>query len=147
MSEGLKMTMLSNPNGVSYYNLAQASNPQHCICLDSSTHGQNGLFEPLLESFGVKIQEQGSLLVQKQINLLSTNYTKAYVSWLSVQHLDMQVIVQCALFDLHSNEFVKLKHGRAWEIEQTITWRMTQDYDRSVGMQTMWYKEICWRRE
>jgi hypothetical protein len=80
-----------------------------------------GLFEPLLKSFGVKKQKQGSLLVQKQINFLSTNYTKAYMSWLSVQRLDMQVIVQCALFDLRSNEFEKLRQGRAWEIEQTIT--------------------------
>lgn len=97
------------------------------------------MFEPLLQSFGVKKQKQGSLLVQKQMHFLSTNY----MLWLNVQRLDMQVIVQCALFDLRSNEFEKLRQGRAWEIEQTITWRMAQDYDQSVGMQTMWYKGIC----
>lgn len=122
------------------------SNPQHRIFIDSSTFDECGSFKPLVTSYGMN-PDPASLL-QTELFLLYTNYTKSYEFWLNDEsRVKMQLIVQWEIYDLRSTQFSQQKQPRSWVIERTITRRVARKLEQSTGNSTARYKGVRWRPE
>ena len=123
------------------------SNPQHRILIDSSTFDECGSFKPLVTSY-VMNPDPASLL-QTELFLLYTNYTKSYQIWLNdASRVKMQLIVRWELYDLRSTQFWQQKPTRSWVVERTMTRRMAKKLEQSTGTSTApRHKGVRWRPE
>ena len=123
------------------------SNPQHRILIDSTTFDECGSFKPLVTSY-VMNPDPASLL-QTELFLLYTNYTKSYQIWLNdASRVKMQLIVRWELYDLRSTQFWQQKPTRSWVVERTMTRRMAKKLEQSTGTSTApRYKGVRWRPE
>jgi hypothetical protein len=123
------------------------SNPQHRILIDSSTFDECGSFKPLVTNYVVK-PDPASLL-QTELFLLSTNYTKSYKIWLNdASRVKMQLVVRWEIYDLRSTQFLQQKPTRSWVVERTMTRRMAKKMEQLTGTSTtVRYKGVRWRPE
>ena len=123
------------------------SNPQHRILIDSTTFDECGSFKPLVTSY-VMNPDPASLL-QTELFLLYTNYTKSYQIWLhDASRVKMQLIVRWELYDLRSTQFLQQKPTRSWVVERTMTRRMAKKLEQSTGTSTApRHKGVRWRPE
>ena len=123
------------------------SNPQHRILIDSTTFDECGSFKPLVTSY-VMNPDPASLL-QTELFLLYTNYTKSYQIWLNdASRVKMQLIVRWELYDLRSTQFWQQKPTRSWVVERTMTRRMAKKLEQSTGTSTApRHKGVRWRPE
>lgn len=143
---GFTFAMSCDSEAHSFQKIPQALVPDHRIILDSCTFDKSGLFQTSLECFGRK-QKSEILAIRDTVAMSSSNYTKAYVSWLNQEHAPMHVLVQCDFYDLHSIRFLKPQHQRAWVIERTMIRKMVRELDQLLGGPKVHYKGVRWRPE
>lgn len=74
----------------------------------------------LLDLLGFK-KSQEFIFLQKEVSAISMAFTTTYISWLKVNHVQMQIVFHCDLYDCRSTQFVKSKYGRSWAFERTMT--------------------------
>lgn len=143
---GFKFAMSGDPEAHSFPNISQATVPDYRITLDSCTFDKSGMFETSLECFGRK-EKSEILAIRDVVAMSSSNYTKAYVSWLSVEHVPMRVLIECDFYDLHSMQFQKPQHQRTWVLERTMFRKMARELDQLVGAPKVHYRGVRWRPE
>lgn len=146
LQAGFKFAMSCNPKAHSFPDISQTVVPDHRIILDSCTFDKSGSFQTSLECFGRK-QKSEIVAIRDTVAMSSSNYTKAYESWLSLEHVPMHVLVQCDFYDLHSIQFLKPQHHRAWVLERTMIRKMARELDQLVGGPKVHYKGVRWRPE
>ena len=144
---GVTVTFMPNPTGPPFYNLTPKSKPQHRIMMDSGTFDHCGLFEPSPSSFCNKQEPDQFSLAQKEFSNIFTNLTKTYVSWSRNKEVDMQLLVQCDLYDLRSTEFFKSRNGKTWMSERTMTRKMARELEHLIEGANRHYKGVRWRPE
>ena len=144
---GVTLKFMPNPTGPPYYNLTPKSKPQHRVMLDSGTFDHCGLFEPSPSSFCNKQEPDQFSLAQKEFSNIFSNLTKTYVSWSRNKEVDMQLLVQCDLYDLRSTEFFKSRNGKTWMSERTMTRKMARELEQLVEGANRHYKGVRWRPE
>lgn len=146
LQAGFTFAMSCDPKAHSYPDISQTIVPDHRITLDSCTFDQSGSFQTSLECFGRK-QKSEIVAIRDTVAMSSSNYTKAYESWLSMEHVAMHVLVQCDFYDLHSIQFLKPQHHRTWVLERTMIRKMARELDQLVGGPKIQYRGVRWRPE
>lgn len=146
LEAGCRINASSNLGFLNCKSPPPTSNLQHRILIDSSTFDECGSFKPLVTSY-VMDPDPASLL-ETELFLLYTNYTKSYEIWLNDEsRVKMQLIVQWEIYDLRSTQFLQQKQTRPWVIERTMTRRMAKKLEQLTGNSTVRYKGVRWRPE
>lgn len=147
IQHGVKFEFLPNSNGPPYYSIAPTTTPQHRMLMDSCRVDQYGAFQPSIKSFGVQQESPESVLAQLELFNISINCKRVYFSLLCVEQFDMNLLVQCDLYNLRSTQFSKPNCGRVWRSERTMTRRMAHELQRLEGRAPIKYKGVRWRPE
>lgn len=135
----------SNSNGLAPTNTNSSwTKPQHHVELKSCTYDQHGIFIPSTRSIGIQ-EESEFISLQKEVNAISMAFTTAYISWLKVNHVEMQIVFQCDLYDCRSTQFVKSKCGKSWAFERTMTRKLARELEQGMGGPTFQHKGVRWR--
>ena len=146
LQNGVTFDFLPDSNGPPYYSISPTTAPQHRALMDSSRVDQDGAFQPSMTSFGVQ-QESQSVLAQLEMFIISMNCKNAYLYLLSIEPLDMHMLMQCDFYDLRPTQLFKPNGGRVWRSERTMARRMTQQLQLLEGQATVKYKGVRWRPE
>ena len=145
MEASTSISFLPDPSAPPYYNVTSTTRPQHRIVLDSSILNHCDFLEPPLQSFGPE-PSQSTVVFRNQYKVYSIFIFK-YLSSLFLQREHISFYLQADYYDIRATLFSKVKCGRVWRLERTMTRVMIRELEHLIGGVIPRYKGVRWRPE
>ena len=144
IESGLSISYLSDPSASPYYNVTSTTRPQHCLILDSSLLNPCDFLEPPIQSFGPE-PSQSTVAVRNYYKVYSNFVFKYLSSLIPQQGEHISFYLQTDYYDVRATLFSKVKCGRVWRLERTMTREMTRELEQLIGGVIPRYKGVRWR--
>ena len=143
---GVSISYLSDPSGLPYYNVTSTTRPQHRRVLDSSILNPCNYLEPPIQSFGLEPSQ--SIVTFRNLYKVYSNFVFKLLSSLVLQlGEDLSFYLQTDYYDIRATQFFKVKCGRVWRLERTMTRVMIRELEHLIGGVIPRYKGVRWRPE
>ena len=143
---GMSVFFLSDPSASPYYNVTSTTTPEDRLILDSSILTSCNILEPPIQSFG---PEPSPCIVAIRMHYkVYSNFVFKYLSSLILQEgEDICFYLQTDYYDIRATQFSKVKCGRVWRLERTMTRVMIRELEHLIGGVIPRYKGVRWRPE
>ena len=142
----MSVSFLSDPSAAPYCNVTSTTRPEHRLVLDSSILTSCNILEPPIQSFG---PEPSPCIVAIRMHYkVYSNFVFKYLSSLILQEgEDICFYLQTDYYDIRATQFSKVKCGRVWRLERTMTRVMIRELEHLIGGVIQRYKGVRWRPE
>ena len=140
------ISYLSDSSTSPYYSFTSTTTPQHRLVLDSSILNPCDFLEPPIQFFGSEPSQ--SIVTFRNFYKVYSNFVFKYLSSLILQQGEhISFYLQTDYYDIRATQFSKVKCGRVWRLERTMTRVMTRELEQLIGGVIPRYKGVRWRLE